>query len=930
MVLRPFAFAVAVSMLMASVSPAAPYKILAFSKTAGFRHASIPDGLQCLRRLGTNNNFNVDATENAAVFTFDNLRQYRAVVFLLTTGDVLDSTQQAAFESYIRVGGGYVGVHSASDTEYSWPWYGQLVGAYFQNHPANQTATVRVADHVHPATAHLPDLWVRFDEWYNFPTNNHPRGRVHVLATLDERTYAPGSGAMGFDHPIAWCHEFDGGRSFYTAGGHTSESYSEPHFQQHLLGGIEWAARVKDGDAGATSEVNFRKVILDATPSNPMELAVAPDGRVFYIERAGRLKIYLPSQNQTVIAGMLSVDMGLARNLEDGLLGLALDPGFETNQWIYLFYSPAGTAAKQHVSRFTMSGNLMDPGSERILMEIPTQRSECCHSAGSLAFGPDGNLYIATGDNTNPFASNGYAPIDERAGRSAWDAQKSSSNMNDLRGKILRVRPQADGTYTIPAGNLFSAGVGRPEIYVMGCRNPFRISVDQRRGWLYWGDVGPDANTANASRGPAGHDEWNQARSPGNYGWPYFVGDNKAYVEYDFATFTSLAAYNPNAPTNNSPNNTGGQLLPPARPAWIWYPYGNSVEFPEVSGGGSRTAMAGPVYYYSNNLVSSRKLPAYYDRTLFIYEWSRNWLREVKLDTSGNILKINPFLPNFQFLRPMDLELGPDGALYLIEWGTTFNGDNADARIVRIEYLPGQVERAPTLVTLVPTGATWNYRDDGSNQGTGWIVSGFNDGSWKSGVGKFGTNDPANTRIEIGPANNRWITTYFRHRFNVTNFSSITGLVFNVLRDDGVVVYLNEQEVFRMNMPAGNVNYLTGASTVVSGADESRFYSTNISPAHLRTGTNLLAVELHQSGTNTTDAGFELSLAGAIPRNIHPPISFQRSGENLVLTWRAINFALEATENLNGAWADIPLTAPGSYTVPTATGNRFFRLRRYP
>jgi cytochrome c len=858
------------------------------------------------------------------VFTANNLQQYRAVVFLLTTGDVLDATQQAAFETYIRAGGGYVGVHSASDTEYSWPWYGQLVGAYFLSHPANQTATVRVADHVHPSTEHLPDLWVRFDEWYNLQTN--PRGRVHVLATLDERTYAPGSGAMGFDHPIAWCQEFDGGRSWYTAGGHTSESYSEPLFQQHLLGGIEWAARVKDGDAGATSELNFQKVVLDATPLNPMELAVAPDGRVFYIERAGRLKIYLPSQNQTVVAGVLSVDTGR----EDGLLGLALDPGFETNQWLYLFYSPAGTIAKQHISRFTMSGNVMDVGSERILLQIPTQRSECCHSAGSLAFGPDGNLHIATGDNTNPFDSNGYAPIDERTGRSAWDAQKSASNMNDLRGKILRIHPEANGTYTIPAGNLFSAGGGRPEIYVMGCRNPFRISVDQRRGWLYWGDVGPDANAANALRGPAGQDEWNQARSTGNYGWPYFVGDNKAYVEYDFATSNSFAAYNPNSPTNNSPNNTGGLVLPPARPAWIWYPYGNSVEFPEVNGGGGRTAMAGPVYYFSSNLVSSRKLPAYYDQTLFIYEWSRNWMREVKLDGNGNILKINPFLPNFQFLRPMDLEFGPDGALYLIEWGTAFNGNNADAKIVRLDYLPGQVESAPASTTLVPTGATWKYLDNGSNQGTSWTGAGFNDGSWKSGVGKFGTNDPANTMIQLGPVDNRWITTYFRHAFNVTNAASISGLLFSVLRDDGVIVYLNQTEAFRMNMPNGPVNYLTNASSNVGGSDESRFFPTNISSALLRAGTNLLAVELHQSGTNTTDAGFELSLTGTIPRNIRPTISFQISSGNFVLNWTAINFALEEAEELTGPWAEVSPTAPGSYTVPAGTGNRFFRLRRYP
>src|SRR6185503_2812039 len=194
-------------------------------------------------------------------------------------------------------------------------------------------------------------------------------------------------------------------------------------------------------------------------------------------------------------------------------------------------------------------------------------------------------------------------------------------NENDLRGKILRIHPQPDGTYTIPAGNLFPPGTPstRPEIYVMGCRNPFRMAVDERTGWLYWGEVGPDSGADSASRGPQGYDEWNQARAAGNFGWPYFVANNKAYVDYDFATGTSGAAFNPSAPVNNSPNNTGPVNLPPAQPAWIWYPYANSVEFPEVNGSG-RTAMGGPVYYYKTNAVAKTKLPAYFDQTLFIWE----------------------------------------------------------------------------------------------------------------------------------------------------------------------------------------------------------------------------------------------------------------------------------------------------------------------
>jgi type 1 glutamine amidotransferase len=214
--------------------------VLVFSKTAGFRHSSIPAAVQAIRELGARGGIPVDATEDATAFTDTNLRRYSAVVFLLTTGDVLDATQQAAFERYIRRGGGYAGVHSAADTEHDWPWYGRLVGAYFRIHPGIQRATVRVATTRHPSTAGLPRSWVRTDEWYNFARN--PRADVRVLATLDESSYSPGPGAMGADHPIAWAHAFEGGRAWYTGGGHTEESYAEPLFRRHLLGGIRYAA----------------------------------------------------------------------------------------------------------------------------------------------------------------------------------------------------------------------------------------------------------------------------------------------------------------------------------------------------------------------------------------------------------------------------------------------------------------------------------------------------------------------------------------------------------------------------------------------------------------------------------------------------------------------------------------------------------------
>jgi len=215
-----------------------PPKVLVYSRTAGFRHASIPDGIAALQALGAAHGFSVVATEDPNHFTDETLDQYAVVLFLSTTGDILDEEQQAAFERFIAKGRGFVGIHAAADTEYDWPWYGRLVGGYFKSHPPVQPAELRVVDRDHPATAHLPEVWHRTDEWYNYRQN--PRGRVRVLLELDESTYKNGS--MGDDHPIAWCHEFGGGRAFYTGGGHTRESFAEPLFLDHLLGAIRWAA----------------------------------------------------------------------------------------------------------------------------------------------------------------------------------------------------------------------------------------------------------------------------------------------------------------------------------------------------------------------------------------------------------------------------------------------------------------------------------------------------------------------------------------------------------------------------------------------------------------------------------------------------------------------------------------------------------------
>jgi cytochrome c len=452
-------------------------------------------------------------------------------------------------------------------------------------------------------------------------------------------------------------------------------------------------------------ESSFRKVVLDGDGApeglrselidRPMEIAIAPDGRVFSVEGPGTVKMWRPDTKKTTIIGKVPVFFDRKGGFEDGLLGVTLDPKFSQNGWIYLNHSLPETLTNDkggkygyiRVSRYTLKGDQLDLASEVKVIDIEEQRVTCCHVGGSLTFDSKGNLYVSVGDNTNPFASDGYSPSDEQDGRYPWDAQRSAANPNALTGKILRIKPKADGGYSIPEGNLFKPGTAgtRPEIYVMGNRNPFRISVDPKNGYLYWGEVGPDAGNNDEKRGPAGHDEVNQARKAGFFGWPYFVGNNKPYRKWDFAKKTSGDAFNPEHPVNNSPNNTGIHDLPPAQPAFIWYPPGPSTKFPVVGSGG-RTAMAGPVYYFNPKLKSETKLPKELDHTLFIYEWTRNWIIAVKLDDNDNIAKMQRFMPKQGFIRPVDLELGPDGCLYVMEYGTSWD-TNKDAKLVRIDYI---------------------------------------------------------------------------------------------------------------------------------------------------------------------------------------------------------------------------------------------------
>ena len=432
-------------------------------------------------------------------------------------------------------------------------------------------------------------------------------------------------------------------------------------------------------DPGRLSAVTLLKQL-----NQPMELAVAPDGRIFFIELNGEFRVLDPQKRESTLIRKFEV----ARRGEVGLIGLALDPNFENNNWVYLQHSPVGMTS-QRTSRFTLQGNQIVEGSEKKLIEFHEPFGTGPHHAGSLEFGPEGCLYISTGDDTSPGGdSKGYAPIDDRPGQFRLSAEKSSSNPFSYNGKVLRIRPTNDGRYDIPEGNLFpeDGTKGLPEVFVMGCRNPWRINLNQKTGTLYFGDVGPDAYLE-GKRGPAGHDEINQVKQAGNFGWPYFVGNNFAYPMRDFNTSDLHPPQNPQAPVNQSSFVENPITLPPAKPAFIWYRTRGTPEFSILRGGG-RTACAGPVFHYNSKLKSETKLPKHFDNCLFIYEWTRNWVFTARLDKNEELVDLEPFMPDHSFIRPIDMEFGPDGALYLIEYGTTW-GKNENAKLVRIDYIRG-------------------------------------------------------------------------------------------------------------------------------------------------------------------------------------------------------------------------------------------------
>ena len=510
----------------------------------------------------------------------------------------------------------------------------------------------------------------------------------------------------------------------------------------------------------------FQKVQLNDRPGEPMSLAVLPDARVLHTARTGEVRIHNPRNGlNTLVINMADAQQnprGLYQHDEEGLQGIAVDPDFESNRWVYLYYSPrlntpvdvVGTGINEGdapldvntpedrarlalfaaspttsyalLSRFKFSGNRLDLSTEQEILRVPMDRGICCHVGGQIEFDYAGNLYLSTGDDTNPFFSSGYSPLDDRPTRNpAFDARRTSGNTNDLRGKILRIRVSANGSYTIPNGNLFGRNQARtrPEIYAMGLRNPFRFAVNKRNGDIYVGDYSPDAQNANPLRGPAGQGRWMLIRRPANYGWPFCATPDKPYVEFDFtpsAPNPSGEEFNCFSPTNDSTHNTGLSRVPQVVWPEVWYSYpaGDEGLFPELlnmRGGDGIGPMGGPAYEFNADNRSENRWPRVFDGHPLFYEWTRDYYKVFELNRpNGGQLEAMHHLfggptsanPNIVQDNPMDAEFGPDGALYTLEYGDGFFSENPEAQLARVDFVRGGQYTPVVQVSANPTSAT--------------------------------------------------------------------------------------------------------------------------------------------------------------------------------------------------------------------------------
>ncbi|MBO8192238.1 ThuA domain-containing protein [Streptomyces oryzae] len=757
-------------------------KVLVFHGATGEESPTVDAAIEAIEKIGqqgpAQEHFTIQATDDPAIFAKPRLGRFNAVVFLTGDGDVLDPEQEAGLESFMEAGGGFLGIHDAARAEPYSEWFGGLIGARPAEHsPAKvQRAVVEVGDRQHPATKELPVEWKRPDRWLNWREN--PSGKVHTVARVRTSSYDPGADAGSWDHPVSWCRDYDGGRSFYTAMGGTKASFAETDFRSHLRGALMWTTRLARADCQAAIAANYEAKRL-TKPNQPGQsdqigephgVVTAKDGRVFYIGRGGgdasqpvvtdwsdpdigkgkgQVHIWNPKTEKVTLAGELTVfgNKGggdeLVKN-EEGLLGIELDPDFADNGWVYLHYTPHSEInrethmAERRVSRFTLDKETdkLDLGSEKVLLKWPVQIHSCCHAGGGMAWDSKDNLYIATGDNNSSRFSDGYSgnnPEPDFKGVSFADARRTAGNTNNLNGKILRIHPEDDGSYTLPKGNLFTGeetdeggGKTRGEIYVMGVRNPARIAVDKKTDTLYAGWVGPDAPTPSPTWGPAKYDTFAKITSAGNQGWPYCMGNKQPYRDRNLPDpGKPLGWYDCDHLKNESPNNDGLVNIPPARNNNIWYsPQGGAPDFPRDENGvpsyqldqqklalpwlkgGGQAAMNGPLYRYDAGNPSKVKWPSYWDGKWFVGDFydgdqPRHALVMPGGDTvgalPGHAESLDAIVPVGEngIRNLMDWKFGPDGALYVLDYGRGFFTSDDKSALWRVTYKGGEPTPLP-------------------------------------------------------------------------------------------------------------------------------------------------------------------------------------------------------------------------------------------
>ena len=725
---------------------------------------------------------------NPAIFTSANLAQYDAIFFWqassLNRGDttspqLFTTAEQQAIEEFARAGGGIGAMHASVTMgagAVTWPWWDapgdSAIGALMPGHSAtdaNNLATVQVSDRHHPSTKDLPDSYRFGDEHYTFSSN--VRGTHHVLMTLDEESYNVGTGItrMGADHPIAWCRMYDGARIWSSSLGHFSAAYLENggdnNLIKHLVGGVRYVAGLagKDSDCEATVWTNFSRTVLATDLRGAIGMDIARDGKVYWTEignqainSEGRLRMYNPQTKATSTLLTLQTRAD-HRVLQRRRQRHGAGPGLRHQPArVHLLLAARGPGLQQ-----------LPRGRPQPHQPLHAQRGRHGRGAGLRAGDPAGaqgqgrqrqprrrrgpehlrrarrrrhaelRLRRAACTSARATTSTRSAPAATATRRwtsatpSATTRATPSANTNDLRGKILRIKPLANATgtaglgatYSVPAGNMFPTGTAKtkPEIFAMGFRNPFSVLADPAHpGTVVVGDYGPDAGTNSTTRGPAGIVEWNRVTKPGFYGWPLCTGDNSAansYFRYTFPNGPSGTRFDCAASTipNESPNNSGLTDLPgPALGADVWHK--RTGDHPARFGIPTRTSpqesITGPIYKYDAANPSDTKWPAYYDGSWLLLDRAQNWWREARVKDDGSgLLRVNALFGSSQFgspshSYPIPVKFGPDGSLYLATWDYDCCRAQLPAsqpgRLMRIDFIGDQVDTtAPVLAPVV-------------------------------------------------------------------------------------------------------------------------------------------------------------------------------------------------------------------------------------